>query len=135
MRVIAWVAQGVAGFGLDLDLQAGFDDVERVDEGVCYDGAGGAGDCETPGWDFCFGEGGHFVVVGFFLSFYRVDSGGRMLLLKGGIAIKVFRLLTLRYRYGAANVEICQRDIFAKGLLNGCDMGDMCVRYAKDPTY
>ena len=40
VRVVARVAQGVAGFGLDLDLQTGLDDVERVDEGVGYDGAG-----------------------------------------------------------------------------------------------
>lgn len=38
--IISRIAQRIAGFGLDLDLQAGLDDVERVDEGVGYDGTG-----------------------------------------------------------------------------------------------
>jgi hypothetical protein len=73
VRVVARVAQAVAGFGLDLDLQAGLDDVEGVDEGVCYDCAGGAGDGEAPGGDFVFGEGGHCVLV--YCSFFFQVGG------------------------------------------------------------
>jgi hypothetical protein len=49
-------------------LQAGFDYVERVDEGVGDDCAGGAGDGEAPGRYFVFGEGGHCVCVFLFFS-------------------------------------------------------------------
>jgi hypothetical protein len=60
--IISGIAQRIARFGLDLDLQASLDNVERVDEGVGYDGACGTGDGQAPGGDFCFGESGHFVV-------------------------------------------------------------------------
>lgn len=97
VRVVARVSQRIAGFGLHLHLQPGLDDVERVDEGVGYDGAGGAGDREAPGRDFCFGEGGHFfaVVFLFLFLFYCGDSGGRKSRFRVGEAIEVFCRLTM----------------------------------------
>jgi hypothetical protein len=76
VRVFARVAEAVAGLGLDLDLQAGLDDVEGVDEGVGDDCAGGAGDGEAPGWDFVFGEGSHCVCIVSFFFFQVVGFGG-----------------------------------------------------------
>jgi hypothetical protein len=73
--IFSGIAQRIAGFGLDLDLQAGLDDVERVDEGVGYDSASGTGDGQAPGRNFCFGESGHFVGDFFSLELlFRVEG-------------------------------------------------------------
>lgn len=77
VRVICGIARSGARLRFDLDLQAGFDDVERVDEGVGQDGAGGSGYGQAPWWDFILGEGGHVGVC----PGFNERSGGRKCLL------------------------------------------------------
>jgi hypothetical protein len=128
--IISGIAQRIARFGLDLDLQAGLDDVERVDEGVGYDGACRTGDGQAPGRDFCFGESGHFVVDFSLELSFRVEGCFGTLWM---CDLNAIVLRWLRYRC-SAEVRVWLWNLMSEMKVNGCDVYARysMVWYAKD---